>query len=75
MEAWMNRRGLVILVVVAALTWAATCVEAQDGSVAFTVEEPRIDLGEIRSGTDAVATFTFHNDGDQDVRILRAKPS
>ncbi|MEE4272197.1 MAG: hypothetical protein V2I67_11010 [Thermoanaerobaculales bacterium] len=41
----------------------------------LTVEEPTIDLGEIKAGTDAVATFIFHNRGDVDVKIIRAKPS
>ena len=31
--------------------------------------------GEVTAGTAAVGTFVFHNDGDRDVTILRAKPS
>jgi len=63
---------------------APMCVHGgeQDGSGGvpqvgplLTVEEPTIDLGEIKAGSDAVATFVFHNKGDVDVRILRAKPS
>lgn len=41
----------------------------------LTVEESRIDLGEIKAGTVAVGTFVFHNAGDIDVKIIRAKPS
>jgi hypothetical protein len=39
------------------------------------VENPRLDLGEVKAGTTAVATFVFHNDGEKDVNIIRAKPS
>jgi len=39
------------------------------------VENPRIDVGEIKAGSDAVATFVFHNEGPTDVKIIKAKPS
>lgn len=41
----------------------------------LTVENEKIDLGEVKAGSEAVATFVFHNKGDVDVKILRAKPS
>lgn len=57
-----------------ALAWASTA-GAQTAPVTFSVEEPRIDLGEVKAGTEAVATFTFVNQGTEDVRIIKAKPS
>jgi hypothetical protein len=39
------------------------------------VDESTINLGELQAGSEAVAVFVIHNDGDRDVRILRAKPS
>jgi hypothetical protein len=51
------------------------CVEAQSSGPTFTVENPRINVGEIKAGSDAVATFVFHNEGPADVKIIKAKPS
>ncbi len=48
---------------------------AQTTVPALTVEAPRIDLGEVVAGRDAVATFTFRNSGAEDITIIRAKPS
>ena len=48
---------------------------AQDPQPSFRVEEAELDLGTIVSGTIATATFVFHNDGPDDVHIIRAKPS
>jgi hypothetical protein len=42
---------------------------------AFRVEQDTIDLGDIVAGSEAVAVFRFHNAGDSDVHIVRAKPS
>jgi len=52
----------------------ATHAEAQSGPT-FSVENPRIDIGEIKAGSEAVATFVFHNKGETDVKIIKAKPS
>jgi hypothetical protein len=56
---------------------AAAPAAAQTDAVApsLRVEHERIELGEIKAGSEAVATFVFHNDSDQDVNIIRAKPS
>lgn len=67
--AWLS-----MLVVLMVLALAGTGVAQQTG-VTFKVEEPRLDLGDVKSGSEAVATFVFHNTGDADVRILKAKPS
>jgi hypothetical protein len=48
---------------------------AEDPETSFRVEEAELDLGEIVAGTVATATFVFHNDGPEDVHIIRAKPS
>jgi hypothetical protein len=53
----------------------AAVAGAQTAPVTFSVEEAQIDLGEVKAGTEAVATFTFVNQGTEDVRIIRAKPS
>ena len=42
---------------------------------AFRVEKDTIDLGDVVAGSEAVAVFRFHNTGDSDVHIVRAKPS
>jgi hypothetical protein len=48
---------------------------AQDRQPSCWVEESDLDLGTIVAGTIATATFVFHNDGPEDVHIIRAKPS
>ena len=62
------------LVMLMVLLWAAAA-GAQTAPVTFSVEEARIDLGEIKAGTEAVATFTFVNQGTEDVKSIKAKPS
>jgi hypothetical protein len=59
----------------AGLAGAQTPTPRQPGEPMLTVEAARIDLGEIAAGADAVATYTFHNRGGEEVRIIRAKPS
>ncbi len=39
------------------------------------VVNERLDLGDVKAGADAVATFVFHNSGRTPVRIIKAKPS
>ncbi|HSL18650.1 MAG TPA: hypothetical protein VLB51_12160 [Methylomirabilota bacterium] len=71
----MRRQLVTIVVLTAAVAVVAGGAAGQAGGPFLTVEQARIDLGEIRAGADAVATFVFHNSGPADVRILRAKPS
>ena len=47
----------------------------EDPKSSFWVEEAELDLGTIVAGTVAIATFVFHNDGPEDIHIIRAKPS
>ena len=68
----MKRCAAMMMLMV--LVWAATS-GAQTVPVTFSVEEARIDLGEVKAGTEAVATFTFVNQGTEDVKIIKAKPS
>lgn len=70
----MQRFGSVSLSLIIAACWLVLPAAAQTGPT-FTAEEPRKDLGEIKAGTVVETTFTFHNDGTEDVRILKAKPS
>jgi len=48
---------------------------AEDTEPSFRIEEAELDLGTIVAGNIATATFVFHNDGPDDVHIIRAKPS
>jgi len=73
-EALMKRSVLMLLLVAVAFL-VVDRVEGQTGGPTFTVENPRIDVGEVNAGDEAVATFVFHNEGDVDVKILKAKPS
>jgi len=75
LEALMKRAVLIPVVLVVAGIVAVDRVEAQAVGPTFSVETNRIDLGEIKSGSEAVATFVFHNQGPEDVTIIRAKPS
>jgi copper(I)-binding protein len=68
----MAPRFSIALLLAATAALAAAPVFAND---ALRADQARVDLGEVKAGTEAVATFVLHNDGDRDVRILRAKPS
>jgi copper(I)-binding protein len=73
----MIREVLIGLAAVAIATVSQPAAAAQDapGLGVLRVEDASLDLGEIPAGGDVVATFTLHNDGQRDIRILRAKPS
>ena len=49
--------------------------ETQQKSGALRIEEQKLDVGEFQAGTEVVGTFVFHNDGERDIKIIRAKPS
>lgn len=66
--AWMLAAGLLASVSAAGF--------AEDEPVGFVrVDNPKLDLGEIRAGDVAVGTFIINNDGQRDFRIVQAKPS
>jgi hypothetical protein len=75
-----HRAILTALLLAVACSWslvvpAQEAASGDDEAKGFWVEEEALDLGTVTAGKDAVAVFTFHNDTDQEVRILRAKPS
>jgi hypothetical protein len=41
----------------------------------LTLESTSIDVGTVRAGKDAVATFTLSNPTSREIRILAAHPS
>ncbi len=79
-------RARVVLTIMAVALWAAALARAQEPAKpateaaapavpVLTVEQEKIDLGTVKAGTDAVATFTLHNKGAVEVKVLSAKPS
>jgi hypothetical protein len=60
---------------VCALMAVTHAAAAEDGGPSFRVEEAELDLGTVVAGQSVTATFIFHNDGPEDVNIIRAKPS
>lgn len=71
----MKQTVLTLVLLVAAGVVIVGHVDAQADGPTFSVENPRIDVGEVKAGSDAVATFVFRNEGPTDVKIIRAKPS
>ncbi len=66
--------------VAAGVALVAACLLVGESAAAdvpptFRVESAGLDVGPVTAGTTAEATFVFHNEGDRDVRILRAAPS
>ena len=70
---------VVALGLIAALPIMTTAQDTQTSPQAdkplFWVESTSVDVGQVKAGDDAVATFIFHNKSDQPVKILKAKPS
>ncbi|MCK5378619.1 MAG: hypothetical protein KAJ78_04410 [Acidobacteria bacterium] len=68
---------LTVLVVMAAVPSVAftDTEQAEKGAKGFWVEKAHIDMDPVAAGTDAVATYVFHNDTDKEVKIIKAKPS
>jgi hypothetical protein len=73
----LNFRTTVVLftAVLCGAVGSAAADDATAESTGFRVEEAALDVGDVRAGSQVVGTFIFHNDGDQDVKIIRAKPS
>lgn len=55
--------------------WLALLPATATGEGMLRIETPHLELGEVKAGTPAVGKFVFHNEGDRDITILRAKPS
>ncbi len=68
---------LTVLVVSVAMSLAvyAETEHAEKGAKGFWVEQAHVELDPVAAGTDAVATYVFHNDTDKEVKIIKAKPS
>jgi copper(I)-binding protein len=64
---------MIILPIMLAAQTADTGPQTQKASL--WVESSSVDVGKIKAGEDAVATFILHNDSDQPIKILKAKPS
>jgi hypothetical protein len=71
----MKRFGMIVALLFVTVVCTAVGVSAAQTGPALTVEEPRIDLGDVKAGSVAEATYTFHNTGSTDVKILSAKPT
>lgn len=69
------RLGVAVNAFVLATSLSAAAATAATTSPSFRVETGDLEVGPVTAGTTAVATFVFHNDGEGDVRILRAAPS
>lgn len=65
----------VVLILTMSSVGAAQTELAEEVSKGFWVEKTHIDLDPVSAGTDAVATFVFHNDTAKEVKIIKAKPS
>ena len=71
----MKRTVLFLVLLTATMIMTVDRVDAQATGPIFSVENARMDVGEIKAGSEVVATFVFHNTGATDVKIIRAKPS
>jgi hypothetical protein len=40
----------------------------------LVIDKPSLELGEVKEGTEGVATFQLKNTGDADLKILSARP-
>jgi hypothetical protein len=77
-EAGMNQqlRAVAPAAALVFVSMAVVCAAvAEDGKASFWVEESSLDLGIVVAGDSVTATFVFHNDGPEDINIIRAKPS
>ena len=60
---------------VCALMAVALTADAEEDKASLWVEDTSLDLGTVVAGETVTGTFVFHNDGPEDVKIIRAKPS
>jgi hypothetical protein len=74
----MTRYAILGVLLVAAVGSVSADTSAQGpgtGGPALVPVEGSLDIGEVNAGQTAVAVFTFKNNSESPVRILRAKPS
>jgi len=74
MKSW-GAGVIVALVVLLATPCLVLAEETPVDKASFRVEKTNLELGKIKAGEVAEATFVFHNDGKEPVKIIRAKPS
>lgn len=69
----MNRSVTTIVASLAVAIFAASVASGQNAGL--RVDEAVVDVGTVVAGDVATARFVLFNDGDRDVRIVRAAPS
>jgi hypothetical protein len=75
-EAFMSVRfGVAVCSVFCAASLWVNDGATADAPPTFWVESSQLEIGPVTAGSMAVAEFTFHNEGDADVHIVRAAPS
>lgn len=64
-----------VAVLVLVLVVAPALSSAEENAGVLRVEEASLQLEPVVAGRTVLATFVFHNDGPEDIQIIRAKPS
>lgn len=72
---WAALATVVVCLVALSSVVFAEAEQTEKAQTGFWVEETNIELDAVAAGSDAVATFVFHNDTGKEVRIIKAKPS
>jgi hypothetical protein len=67
-------RAAVVIGTLLVLNLSQPTTRAGNGAT-LKPEQWRIDIGEVRAGEQATATFVLHNPTESAIRIVRAKPS
>jgi len=71
----VDRHAVIVTALIILGLFSANLWGQETAALSFHVEEPNVELGKVIAGETLVATFVFHNDGPEDVHIIRAKPS
>jgi hypothetical protein len=69
------RAVLPAAVLLCAMMAVSANLVAEKPAPSFYAEQTHLDLGTVIAGEVVSAIFVFHNEGLEDVRILRATPS
>jgi len=64
-----------VVVLILALLVAPALGSEEAGTAVLRVAETSLQLEPVVAGQTVLATFVFHNDGPEDIHIIRAKPS
>ncbi|MFV2071285.1 MAG: hypothetical protein ACC742_01350 [Thermoanaerobaculales bacterium] len=69
-------RAVTLLMVLSLVLIVAPALSsAEENAGVLRVEEASLQLDPVVAGRTVLATFVFHNDGPEDIQIIRAKPS